>query len=279
MSAETRTYIDSNGEPKTDRRKAYESELGELQYDAKNLIALAKAKYNREDVTVSDALDLATRKNDNLEALRKAIAVEIKGEFGMAETVTSTTSTPSTPATPATPDISPEQSYLNTFKARFDAHLELHPGVEWTEVAQALQKDPESMRKLQTLDEAGFEMNVFRAKNGGEIQFRMNQKDVTQIAPKYRTIMSDKKAETDYSQYRVNGNAKDIAATLGVELADPELYEQSRVDSGWVWLETDAATRKSGNAFVGYRDCIFRGVADSHNVYGSFCAALRVPKA
>lgn len=49
------------------------------------------------------------------------------------------------------------------------------------------------MRKLQTLDEAGFEMNVFRSKNDGEIQFRTAQTDVTKIAAQYRTIMYDQK--------------------------------------------------------------------------------------
>ncbi len=273
MSAETRTYIDSNGEPKTDRRNAYESELGELQYDAKNLITLAKAKYNREDVTVSDALDLATRKNDNLEALRKAIAVEIKGEFGMAETVTSTMSTTSTP------DLSPEQSYLNTFKARFDSLPQLHPGVEWSDVEKSLQADPEAMCKLKTLDEKGFEMNVFRSKNSDEIQFRTAQTDVTKIAAEYRTIMYDKKAQTDYLLYKANGNAKDIAASLGVEIADAELYEQFRVKNGWVWLATDAATRKAGRAFYGNYRGVFKHNAYYHHDDGSFCAALRVKKA
>lgn len=46
--------------------------------DAQNLIKLAKDRYGKEQVTVRDALDLATRDDDNIEALRKAIAIEVK---------------------------------------------------------------------------------------------------------------------------------------------------------------------------------------------------------
>ncbi len=67
------------------RRTDFESLEQKIQYDAANLLRLAEAKYGKTDVkvgkvTVQDALDLAIRKDDDLEALRKAIAVELKGK-------------------------------------------------------------------------------------------------------------------------------------------------------------------------------------------------------
>ena len=178
-------------------------------------------------------------------------------------------------------ELSPEEidQYLGEFKTRFDALPELHKGIEWADVEKSLKADPEAVRKLMELDAAGFEMNVFSAKNDSEIQFRTAQLDITQIAPEYRTIMFDKKAQTDSPGSNVNGNAVDIAASMGVELADKELYEKLRVKNGWVWLKTDVATRETGSAFNGDRVGVGSSGAGRHGVTGSFCAALRVKKA
>lgn len=167
--------------------------------------------------------------------------------------------------------------WLATLKGRFDALSQLHKGVQWADVKTSLLANPEAIRKLQTLDAAGFEMNVFGEKSC-QIVFRMAQTDVAKIAAQYRTIMYDQQAQTDYPQYRANGNAVDLAASLGVELADGELYEQLRVTNGWVWLKTDDATRATGDAFYGYYNAFYRGwSADRYDV-GSFCAALMVKK-
>ncbi|MBU0981681.1 DUF4256 domain-containing protein [Patescibacteria group bacterium] len=176
-------------------------------------------------------------------------------------------------------ELAPElEAFLGTLHERFDALPHLHQGVEWAVVESSLKADLESMRKLLELDKKGHEMNVFGEKNG-EIQFRSAQLDVLNIAPEHRTIMCDKKARTDFPEYNVDGSAEEIAKSMGVELADPELYEQLRVKNGWVWLKTDAATRKSGYAFGGYVGGICKSAAGDHSVSGSFCAALRVKKA
>ncbi len=61
------------------RRTEFDSAEEKLSYDAKGLIAKAKKEYNRKIVTVADAFDLRSRKDDhNPEALRRAIASEIK---------------------------------------------------------------------------------------------------------------------------------------------------------------------------------------------------------
>lgn len=61
------------------RETKFDSNEELLAFDAKGLIAKAKKEYKRKIVTVADAFDLRSRKNDhNPEDLRRAIAIEIK---------------------------------------------------------------------------------------------------------------------------------------------------------------------------------------------------------
>ena len=60
------------------RRTEFESLDEKLSYDADNLIALAKERYRKEIVTVGEVVDLATRGEDNVNELRRAVAIKIK---------------------------------------------------------------------------------------------------------------------------------------------------------------------------------------------------------
>jgi len=249
--------------------------------DARGVSArLAEARKSNPDLTVDDmgTEKFKLRKSDDKNAMIDAVRGEAAklAQFTVTERPGEVTKNP---VEDKKNELTTEQAWFGEFKTRFDAIPQLHKGVQWTDVEKSLQAAPESMRKLQVLDAAGFEMNVFRAKNSGEIQFRTAQTDVTKIASAYRTIMYDKQAETDYPQYKTNGNAVDLAAkTFGCELADKELYEQLRVQKGWVWLKTDRATRDTGSAFTGHYHGVNRGDAYNHGDNGSFCAALRVKK-
>ncbi|MDP2642462.1 MAG: DUF4256 domain-containing protein [Candidatus Peregrinibacteria bacterium] len=237
---------------------------------AKRTIDDGKTAVDPTDVRAGDLTNqaLKTRVEGILDL---ANSDESKPASGKTDLITDTASAPK-------PELTPEQKWFGEFKARFDALPQLHQGVQWKDVDASLKADPEAMRKLKALDEKGHEMNVFGEKNG-EIQFRSAQRDVTEIALEHRTIMYDKQAQTDSPQYKINGNAEDIAVSMGVELADKELYEQLRVQNGWVWSKTDEATRKTGEAFDGNLYGIFLFNANAHDSNGSFCAALRVKKA
>lgn len=179
------------------------------------------------------------------------------------------------------PRLTKEQlAELKLLKTNFDALPELHEGILWKEVARALKKSPDAIDKLRALDEKGHQMNVFRAKNDGEIQFRSAQTDIAKIAEEHRNIMYDKKAQTDYPELRVKGNAVDIASSMGVELADRELYEQLRVENGAVFIETPADTREFSFGYVFVGNCNeIRTMGENIHINCSFCPALRVNKA
>ncbi|MFC1647789.1 hypothetical protein ACFL10_02230, partial [Patescibacteria group bacterium] len=58
----------------------FENLEAKLRYDALGLIEIARKRYLKLNITVQDALDLASREDDDKEALRKAIASELKAE-------------------------------------------------------------------------------------------------------------------------------------------------------------------------------------------------------
>ncbi len=173
------------------------------------------------------------------------------------------------------------QKWFDAFKGRFHALSQLHQGVEWDDVEKFLIAHPEVMKKLKILDDAGFEMNVFPSKNNGEIQFRAAQTNVAKIAMQYKNIIYDQRAEM-FTSHPANGNAVDIAASLGVELADQKLYKQFPLEHGRVWLKTHDDVRATGYALTGgsddYTPC-WEENASAHVIDCSFCPVLRVKKA
>lgn len=193
----------------------------------------------------------------------------------------------------ATADLSPEamnNRWLATLKYRFDALSQLHKGVQWADVKTSLLADPEAMRKLRTLDENGHNMNVFGEENG-EFIFASAWDNYENISADHRNIAYDPAGQKEAEKlgYSPNGNAVSIIAKImGCKekkasnyLADEELYKQLiaaiRV-RGRSWLQTDAATRKAGNALSGNSDDVLKVHAEGYLPYGSFRVALRVKK-
>jgi len=188
-------------------------------------------------------------------------------------------------------ELSPEQvAWLGELKTRFDALPQLHKGVEWADVEKSLRADPESMARLQALDEKGHKMNVFGEKNG-EFIFVSAWDNYEQVAPDHRNIAYDTEGQklAEKNGYKPNGNAVSIIARImSVKedeavnyLADPGFHEQLRkaiAVNGWAWLKTNAAIRKAG-AFTGDRDGLGSINTGNPDAYGSFRAELWVKKA
>ncbi len=181
-------------------------------------------------------------------------------------------------------ELSPERVWLGQFKARFDSLPQLHEGVQWTDVEKSLKAYPESTAKLRALDAKGHNINVFGEENG-EFVFASAWNTYGQVSLDHRNIVFDKPAQEYLTKHfpsqKCNGNATDIVLSIGADLADQELHEQLRkviAVSGWAWLRTDAATKKTGSALCGYGDGVNGYDADNHDAGGSFRAALRVKK-
>lgn len=248
-----------------------------LAYDARNLIRIAEEQSKRLGITV-DPITLARRSDDDIGALRAAIAKEQKAVS------TEAADSGEVPAETGA-ELSPEQVWFEKFKTRFDVFSQLHQGIEWADVERSLKADPGAMRRLQVLDEKGHAMNVFGEENDGFI-FASGWTNVNEISEDHRNIVFDKAAQDylkkNYPKESCNGNAADIAEALGVDLADPKFHKQlikAIAVNGWAWLKTDDATRRGGCAFLGFTSGFGRVGAASHYAAGSFRAALRVKKA
>lgn len=175
--------------------------------------------------------------------------------------------------------------YLSEFKNRFDEFLQVHVlHSEWADVEKSLRADPEAIAKLYALDEKGHKMNVFSDKNG-EFKFVSMWDNCYEVSEKHRNIVFDKEAQDllakKFPYKKCNGNATDLAEELGVDLADPNIYEELREEiksNGWAWLKTDAAIRKRGVAFVGNPYGVGEDRVSEGDIKGSFRASLRVKK-
>lgn len=190
-----------------------------------------------------------------------------------------------------TAELSPEQVWIGEFKTRFDDLPHLHKGIQWANVEKSLKVDPESMRKLQALDEKGHNMNVFGEEND-EFIFVSGWSDCEKVSLDHRNITHDPEGQklAEKRGSTPNGNAVSIIAKImgvkedeaGNYLADPKFHEQLRREievNGWAWLKTDTATRQTGYAFCGGFSGIFRRDAGYRDDYGSFRVELRVKKA
>lgn len=193
--------------------------------------------------------------------------------------------------------LSPEQKqeqWLGAFRERFNRLSALHEGITFTDVEKSLKADPESMRRVQALDEKGHEMNVFGFdKENNEFIFASAWNNYESIAADHRTITYDpagQKLAKD-NGYHPNGNAISIIAKImgceekdaGKYLANRELHNQLRAAlgndiNGWAWLQTDDARRKTGYALYGHNGGVGLNVAYGHGGLGSFRAALRVKR-
>lgn len=259
-------------------RQEFESPEEKLVADAKGLISKAKAQSETLGVTV-DPINFAQRADDDISALRAAILKE-QGAVNPAVDQTAAVQ----PSKVPTLELSPEQLWLGQLESRFNSIPQLHKNIQWIDVEKSLKADPESMLKLQALDEKGHSMNVF-GEEAGEFIFASAWNNYEQVSKDHRNIVFDKKAEYYLEKHspneRCKGNSMDITNELGVDLADPKLHEQLiraiRVN-GWAWLKTDEATRKLGNAFYGDYYGVSRRYPSVRDNSGSFRAAIRVKK-
>ncbi len=222
---------------------------GKLTFDAQNLIRLAAEQSAKIGETVNP-LSLARRRDNDIEALRAAIAKE-QGNVNPAVQDS---------GTPA-PELSPEQkeSTLATLAARFKANENLHKGVEWTRVKNSLETKPEALWSINEMEKAGHEPDVYNTDDNG-FDIGTCSKESPESG---RNCVFDEAAEewmkTNRPNERFNGNAVAMAKAMGIDLMDPNLYKDVLQKKGrfdeqtWSWLKTQLSIRSTGYALGGNR--------------------------
>lgn len=172
---------------------------------------------------------------------------------------------------------------LETLRARFDAHTERHPDVEWASVRSRLDAHPDTLWTLREMERTGGEPDVvlFDGATGA-----WNVVDCSAESPsERRSLCYDRAALDARKQAKPRSSAVEMAEAMGVALLTEAQYrhlqtlgEFDRKTSSWV--QTPARIRALGGALFCDRryDTVFtyHNGADSYYAARGFRALLRV---
>lgn len=157
-------------------------------------------------------------------------------------------------------ELSPEQQaeLLKTVKARFEANMNRHHGLDWSKVQAKLEASPEKMWSLNEMERTGGEPDVvgFDNKTGEYIFF-----DCSAESPEgRRKICYDREAQELAKKQKTapEGNAMDMAKTMGIEVLNEDEYRMLQKlgefdEETSSWLKTPADIRKKIDALQGDR--------------------------
>jgi Protein of unknown function (DUF4256) len=175
------------------------------------------------------------------------------------------------------------EGLLKTLKARFDAHMNRHPDIQWAAVQARLESSSDKLWSLNEMEKSGGEPDVVTlGKTKGEFTFV----DCAAQSPKgRRSVCYDRAALDARKEHKPKDSAADLAARWGTELLTEEEYralqtlgEFDTTTSSWV--KTPAKIRQLGGALFCDRRYgrvfVYHNGAQSYYAARGFRAALRV---
>ena len=166
------------------------------------------------------------------------------------------------------------EGLLKTLKARFDAHMNRHPDIQWAAVQTRLESSSDSLWSLNEMEKSGGEPDVVALeKKSAQYTFV----DCAAQSPKgRRSVCYDRAALDARKEHKPKDSAADIAARWGTELLTEEEYrvlqmlgEFDTTTSSWV--KTPAKIRQLGGAL--FCDRRYDTVFVYHNGAESYYAA------
>jgi hypothetical protein len=186
---------------------------------------------------------------------------------------------------PKAKDITGKQrdGLLKTLKARFEAHMHRHAGLEWTVVQAKAESNSAKLWSLSEMEQSGGEPDVTGIdKTTGECIFV----DCSAQSPKgRRSVCYDREALEGRKEHKPKSSAVDMATAMGAALLTVdeyrELQELGEFDTTTSsWVQTPAKIRKLGGALFCDRryDAVFvyHNGAESYYAARGFRCSLRV---
>lgn len=172
---------------------------------------------------------------------------------------------------------------LKTLKARFEANMHRHAGLEWTAVQARIESNSTKLRSLNEMEQSGGEPDVVGIdKITGECIFV----DCSAQSPKgRRSVCYDRQALDARKENKPKSNALEMATALGAALLTLDEYRQlqelGQFDTTTSsWIQTPTKVRKLGGALFCDRryDTVFvyHNGADSYYAARGFRCSLRV---
>lgn len=175
------------------------------------------------------------------------------------------------------------QELIETLKARFDKHVQRHPGLSWDLVRARLVSSDAALNALAEMERTGGEPDVIGLDEGsGQIIYC----DCSAESPLgRRSLCFDRQALDARKENKPKGSAAELAAEMGVELlteqqyrALQELGEFDTKTSSWVATPDDVRAR-GGALFCDRRYgrvFVYHNGAESYYAARGFRALLRV---
>jgi hypothetical protein len=163
---------------------------------------------------------------------------------------------------------------LTILRARFEAHMPRHAGLEWPLVQARLESDPARLWSLNEMERSGGEPDVVgRDARTGEFIFV----DCSAQSPRgRRSVCYDRRALDERREHKPKANAVDMAAAMGATLLTVDDYrglqQLGRFDTTTSsWVHTPATIRELGGAL--FCDRRYDTVFVYHNGAASYYAA------
>src|SRR5215208_4062476 len=163
---------------------------------------------------------------------------------------------------------------LRTLRARFDAHMHRHAGLEWTSVQARLALSSAQVWSLNEMEQSGGEPDVVGMdKTTGECIFV----DCSAQSPKgRRSVCYDREALEARKEHKPKTSAVEMATAMGAALLTLEQYQDLQTLGQFdtttsSWVQTPAKIRKLGGAL--FCDRRYDTVFVYHNGAESFYAA------
>ncbi|MBC5636736.1 DUF4256 domain-containing protein [Ornithinibacillus sp. BX22] len=182
-------------------------------------------------------------------------------------------------------ELTPEQQegLLRILEGRFIKYMNRHEGMEWAEIREKLEANPEKLWSLHEMERTGGEPDVvgYDVEKDEYIFY-----DCSAESPKgRRSLCYDREALEARKKHKPENSAVDVAAAMGIEILTEDQYRElqklERFDQKTSsWVQTPADIRKLGGAlFCDFRFghvFVYHNGADSY--YGSrgFRGSLRV---
>ena len=148
------------------------------------------------------------------------------------------------------------ENLLTALKARFEANMNRHKGLEWAKVRARLEANTEKLWSLNEMERTGGEPDVVGHKHtSGEYAFY----DCSRESPNGRaSVCYDREGLESRKEHKPANNAVDMAAAMGIELLTEEQYLElqelgnfdTRTSS---WVKAPPEIRKLGGALYGER--------------------------
>ncbi len=174
-------------------------------------------------------------------------------------------------------------SLLRTLKARFDAHMERHAGLEWTAVVARVEANNAKLWSLHEMEQSGGEPDVVGMdESTGECLFM----DCSAQSPQgRRSVCYDRQALEARKEHKPKTSAVEMATAMGAALLTAEEYQDlqtlGQLDTTTSsWVQTPDRIRKLGGALFCDRryDTVFvyHNGAESYYAARGFRCSLRV---